>query len=243
MAEDLAWCAADPHFSREDPALPLFHRWLGAFAESGVPTLCLMGDLFQVWIGLPHAQTPEQRDVLAALARLTASGRRVVYLLGNRDYFVEEAASAAGVLSREQWDLRTPAGAVVRFEHGDLINTSDRAYLRWREISRANSVRGLFSLLPASRQVELAGLIEKRLSGTNLRYKDYRPDRELEAWARRLSAEGVSKVVLGHFHVDESVRAGGVEIRFLPQFREDGAYLVVGADGDLHPHRFAAPPA
>jgi UDP-2,3-diacylglucosamine pyrophosphatase LpxH len=239
MAPDsLAWCAADPHFEQGDPALDIFFRWLEAFEASGTPNLCLMGDLFQVWIGLPHIQSEEQKQVLSALGRLAAAGRRVVYLMGNRDYFVEDLAQGAGLLAREAWDLEISGGGLVRFEHGDLINTSDRGYMRWREVSRAGTVRALFSVLPASKQLDIARRLERRLARTNLRYKAYRPQKELERWAERLSSEGVSQVVLGHFHVDEVVHAGGVEIRFLPQFREDGLHLRLAADGSHRLERF-----
>lgn len=239
MAPDLAWCAADPHFGREDPALPLFYAWLRAFEASGAQALCLMGDLFQVWIGLPHAQSAEQEAVVRELGRLVSAGRRVVYLVGNRDYFVEEQARRAGFLAREAWDLPLAGGGAVRFEHGDLVNTSDDNYLRWREVSRSGTVRALFESLAPARQVAIADAIERKFSRTNLKYKDYRPERELEGWARRLAAQGVRKVVLGHFHVDEAITVGGVEVRFLPQFREDGRFLRVTREAQLLLETFA----
>ena len=51
--DDLAWCAADPHLSIGDPALSVFLTWLQDFERAGAPNLILLGDLFQVWIGLP----------------------------------------------------------------------------------------------------------------------------------------------------------------------------------------------
>jgi len=234
---DLAWCAADPHFGRGDAALTTFHRWLGAFRAGGVPTLVLLGDLFEVWIGLPSVQTEDQRAVLEALRGLTGEGRRVVYLRGNRDYFIEEPLAEAGVLLQDQWDMEAPGGS-VRFEHGDLINTSDRNYLRWREVSRSATVGGLFRLLPAARQRALAERLEKSLSKTNAYYKAYRPDQELQRWAQGLRAEGIATAVLGHFHVDEAVEAAGVQVRFVPQFRAEGEHVRIGADGTVALHRF-----
>ena len=228
---DLVWCAADPHFERGDPALGVFHRWLEAFEAAGAPNLVLLGDLFQVWVGLPAVQTEEQREVLRALAGLSSRGRRVVYLRGNRDYFIEEPLAEAGVILADQWDLDIPGGGVMRFEHGDLINTSDQQYLRWREVSRSATVRALFQLLPPDRQRAIAGRVERGLGGTNAYYKSYRPAQELERWARRLAAEGVASAVLGHFHVDQEESAAGVSIRFVPQFREDGAHLRVIDNG------------
>ncbi len=230
MMTDLAWCLADPHFERGDAALATFHRWTEAFLARGVQNLVLLGDLFQVWVGLPAVETEEQRAVLSALGRISSTGRNVVYLRGNRDYFIEGSLSEAGVHLRDQWDLDAPGG-LVRFEHGDLINSSDQNYLRWRELSRSATVSALFQLLSPARQRALAQKLERSLARTNTYYKAYRPERELNQWASRLAGQGVQTAVLGHFHVDEATHLSGVDIRFVPQFREDGAFLRVRADG------------
>jgi hypothetical protein len=75
--------------------------------------------------------------------------------------------------------------------------------------------------------------LESRLTETNPEYKAYEPARELDAWAMRLAAEGVRAAAVGHFHRDEEREAAGVRIRFVPQFREEGLHLRVGADGSL----------
>lgn len=227
---DLAWCLADPHFERGDAALETFNRWIRAFLAQDVRHLVLLGDLFQVWVGLPAVETDEQRAVLSALGQVVAAGRQVVYLRGNRDYFIEGPLSGAGVLLRDHWDLGAP-GALIRFEHGDLINSSDQNYLRWRELSRSATVSALFQILSPARQRALAKKLEQSLGRTNAYYKTYRPERELHQWAGRLARQGVRTAVLGHFHVDEATHLSGVDIRFVPQFREDGAFLRVGVDG------------
>ena len=102
-APDAVWSMADPHFHEGDPALGTFFAWLEAFRRSGTPDLVLLGDLFRVWVGLPGAQGREQREVLGALGALASEGRRVVYVVGNRDYFAEEAGRAAGMLVSEGW--------------------------------------------------------------------------------------------------------------------------------------------
>lgn len=227
---DLVWCAADPHFYDGDPALTVFLRWLEAFESSGTPTLVLLGDLFQVWLGMAGAGTAEQGRVLDALGGLTGRGRTVVYLAGNRDYFVEGPARQAGISVAESWEIRAQ-DVLVHFEHGDLINTSDRNYLRWREISRSGAVRALVNVLRPSWQLRLARRLEASLAETNRAYKNYEPADELETWAEGLARRGVDLAVLGHFHVNRVVGAAGVTVRFVPQFREDGLHLRLDAAG------------
>ena len=79
---------ADAHIGGPGgPAEPLVEQLeeLG----SGVPGhLVLMGDLFHVWVGQRSYETPEIRQVVAALAELRVAGWRIDYIEGNRDFFI-----------------------------------------------------------------------------------------------------------------------------------------------------------
>jgi UDP-2,3-diacylglucosamine pyrophosphatase LpxH len=228
---DLLWCAADAHLSEGDEALAVFHEWLRSFEKAEVPTLVLLGDLFRVWIGLPSAQTSEQDELLGHIGSLASRGRTVVYLSGNRDYFAEVAGKRQGLFVLDSWDFQAPGGERVRFEHGHLVNTSDRRYLRWHSLTRSLPVKAAFRAFPVRWQRGLARRIEGRLSGTNAEYKNYEPALELETWASRLKSEGVTAAVLGHFHLDAVKEIAGLPVRFVPQFREEGLHLRIGADG------------
>lgn len=229
MERDAAWCLADPHFGREDSAIPSFHRWLGLFLHSGARHLVLLGDLFEVWVGPREALTPAQAGVLDALAR-TAEARPVTYLAGNRDYLVAEEVARLGLRVRESLDL--PAGGRrFHFEHGDLINTSDRPYLAFREVARSAAARAFVGALPPRWAARLGLFLEGRLSGTNRVFKRYEPVRELERWAADLRARGVDEAVVGHFHRSGTVASGGLVVRFVPQFRREGLHLRIGPGG------------
>jgi UDP-2,3-diacylglucosamine pyrophosphatase LpxH len=228
---DLLWCAADAHLSEGDRALPAFLEWLKNFEEAQVPTLVLLGDLFRVWIGLPSAQTADQEKVLERLGSLASKGRRIVYLAGNRDYFAEVAGSRAGLSVLDSWDFEAPSEPRVRFEHGHLVNSSDKRYLRWHSLTRSFPAKAAFRALPSAWQKGLARKLEERLSGTNVTYKNYEPALELERWASRLKSEGVNAAVLGHFHVDAVKEICGLPVRFVPQFREEGLHLRIATGG------------
>ena len=238
--QDLAWCAADAHLYDGDPALPVFSSWLRAFGSSEAPDLIVLGDLFRIWIALGSAQTAGQEAILRQLSDLVGSGHRVTYIVGNRDYFAEAARRTHGFEVAQRLDLALPGNTKVRFEHGDLINTSDRQYLRWRRFSRSAPLRTAFRALPAGWQRALARRLERRFAETNPEYKAYDPERELETWASRLRDEGVTTAVVGHFHRDEERVAAGVRVCLLPQFREEGFHLRVGGDGSLAVQPFVA---
>ncbi len=234
---DVAWCAADPHLGPGDEVLGVFLDWLGAFERSGTPTLVLLGDLFQAWIGLSDTQSGEQRMVLDTLGRLSAGGRKVVYLVGNRDYFVEESVKGTKILVSGYWNLAAGARK-IHFEHGDLINSSDNNYLRWRTFSRSGAVRALVGVLSPTWRRRLARRMEASLAGTNRAYKNYEPSEELGTWAEGLSKAGFNAAVVGHFHRDEVREAGGITVRFLPRFREEGFHLRIDGEGEMRlvPH-------
>jgi UDP-2,3-diacylglucosamine hydrolase len=229
MERDAAWCLADPHFGREDGAIPSFHRWLDLFLRSEARHLVLLGDLFEVWVGPREALTPAQAGVLEALAR-TAEARPVTYLAGNRDYLVAEEVARLGISVREALRL-SAGGRRFHFEHGDLINTSDRPYLAFREVARSAAARAFVGALPPRWAARLGLFLEGRLSGTNRVFKRYEPVRELERWAEDLKAHGVDEAVVGHFHRSGTVRSGGLVVRFVPQFREEGFHLRIGPGG------------
>ncbi len=228
---ELAWCVADPHLTRDDPVLGLFKRFLGGFSSEGPGTLVILGDLFASWIALPGALAPYQTDVLEDLRAIKEAGREVIFIIGNRDYFVESLDPRPFSFAGERWDLAIPTVGRIRFEHGDLINTSDHNYQRWRVFSRSEAVKRVVAALPGKWQASLARRAEKALEPTNRAYKDYSPLPELERWANGVKADGCSTAVVGHFHEDKTVAAAGLQVHFAPQFRGIGPFLSVNAGG------------
>jgi UDP-2,3-diacylglucosamine hydrolase len=226
------WCVADPHFTEGDPSLDTFFELLRRFQAEDVPCLVLLGDFFSVWIGHEGVQAVHQEKVTEALRALRGEGRSVVYLIGNRDYGLDSIAPSPFAILAEEWEWTAEGGSPrIRFEHGDLINTSDEGYQRWRLFSRSGSVLALFRSLPPGVQARIAKRIRAWMKDTNRNYKRYEPKAELERWARSLSASGYDAAVLGHFHTDREIQEAGVRIRFVPRFREDGAHLRIRADG------------
>jgi UDP-2,3-diacylglucosamine hydrolase len=232
MSRDALWCVADPHFTEEDPALRTFQEFLRLFREEEVPCLVLLGDFFSVWIGGEGIRAPHQDEVTRSLAALREEGRTVVYLIGNRDYLLESLAPSPFDILAEDWDWAAEGGRPrIHFEHGDRVNTSDEAYLRWRLFSRSGSVLTLFRSLPPAVQDRLAKGIRSRMKGSNRSSRNYEPRAEMARWARSLADSGYDAAVLGHFHLDKELQEEGLRIRLVPRFREEGAHLRIRADG------------
>src|SRR5687768_4382376 len=87
--------AGDIHLRPGDAAAA---RRFCSFIESKRPSLdrlVLLGDFFDYWIGPRHMKGNDYREAIEGLRKLTRTGLEIVFLHGNRDYFVEEGFERA----------------------------------------------------------------------------------------------------------------------------------------------------
>ncbi len=232
---------ADAHLTRHDPEVDVFAAFLrkeGARAS----TVCILGDLFNLWFGNARFALPHHRAVLGALAELHRSGVRLVYVEGNRDFHLRHThlpdpfdAVAEDSLVEEY------SGWRIWATHGDAINVEDRPYRTWRAFSKSAPVRAAFSLLPGTWGMKLGESLERRLAGTNLRHKSGFPTDHCLSYARRVFEKGCHVLVLGHFHEERHIACGEREgiplgVYVLPAWRIAHRYLIFEGGG---PPRFA----
>ena len=81
---DLHLCAGRPQSNRS------FFDFLEHEARSA-RALYILGDLFEYWVGDDDLGDPFNATVVAALARLVASGVPIYLMHGNRDFVIGEA--------------------------------------------------------------------------------------------------------------------------------------------------------
>lgn len=95
--------------------------------------LLILGDLFEYWCG-DDDDDAVARDVIAALARLSGTGKRLFVMHGNRDLLIGAqfcAATGATLLTDPCVAHIARMGAVL-LSHGDAWCTEDVAYQRFR---------------------------------------------------------------------------------------------------------------
>lgn len=234
MAGDLYWVIADTHLSKGDEATSsLFAAFLERFEGEGPRKLVILGDLFSSWIAIDKILSGYERDVLARLYRLKNEGKELVFVPGNRDYFVDSLEFQPFGFTGETCREKLPSGRTVQFEHGDRINLDDRKYLAWRSVSRTGAVKALVRVLPAKAAEKVRTALEKKLSETNFNYRIDLPVEHLENYAAALREENVDILVLGHFHKEQRLALGGVEVRILPRFAPDGRFCRITADEEI----------
>lgn len=206
---------ADAHLSGPGgPAAPLVEQ-LRRLPEEGCRHLVLLGDLFQIWIGNRRYETPEIVEVVGALADLRATGVRVDYVEGNRDFFLagspyDHAFDTVG----DEVAFRA-GGTRYLAVHGDGLDRRDRKYRFWRLVSKSRPSRLAASLVPRRYAQRLVFGTERTLSATNLEHKRHIPAEVLREYGRRRLAEGHDVLLLGHFHEPRVLEVPGGEVRLL----------------------------
>lgn len=183
---------ADPHWGEELTGLREITR---RYPEAD---WLFLGDVFDVWVGLPGLETEPQRSFLWWVQERRNAGRWIGLWMGNRDFFLDRFAG--------QFDLlgEGVGGALplerLAFEHGDLVNGTDRRYRFWNLVSRSAFMWILVALLPPTLAQRLASRLERSMRTTNQGYRLAFPQ---EAFVEAAAEYAGSTFVTGHFHTHE----------------------------------------
>lgn len=191
---------ADPHWGEHLTGLE------EATAAHPEADWLFLGDVFDVWVGLPGLEGEAQRAFLAWADGRRGAGRWVGLWLGNREYFLDRHAHRFDLMGEGTGGAL--AGEPLAWEHGDLINAADRRYRLWNLVSRSGPMWLLFRLMPGSLARRVSAWLERSLRTTNSAYKLAFPRA-----AFRAAAEAVAPATFltGHFHTHE-VEANGIAL-------------------------------
>ena len=204
---DLHLCSGRPEINRS------FFGFLQREAANA-GTLYILGDLFEYWAGDDDLGDPFNATIIAALARLAASGVPVYLMHGNRDFVIGEAfAGASGVTLLPDPTLLSLYGQPTLAMHGDTLCTLDQAYQAFRREARSETwIRKLLQRPLTERKAAIESL--RRQSEQEKRTKpeeimDVAPA-EVEAVLRRY---GYPRLIHGHTHRPATHRftIGGAE--------------------------------
>jgi VanZ family protein/UDP-2,3-diacylglucosamine pyrophosphatase LpxH len=201
---------ADPHWGSELTGLAAV---TARFPEAD---WLFLGDVFDVWVGLPGMETEAQAAFLAWVDARRASGRWVGLWLGNREYFLDRYAARFDLLGEGIGGVME--GEALAWEHGDLINSADRQYRLWNLVSRSALLWLVFRLLPAGTARRVSAWMEQKLRTTNAAYKLAFPR---EAFRAAAEAQPGTTFLTGHFHTRE-VEANGIAL----PWAHEGKFMV-----------------
>ena len=201
---------ADPHWGKDLTGLE------EATARHPLADWLFLGDVFDVWVGLPGMETGSQRDFLAWVDARRAEGCWVGLWMGNREYFLDGHAARFDLLGEGSGGRFE--GEALAWEHGDLVNTADRRYRLWNLISRSGPFWLLFRLMPGPTARRVSAWLERKLRTTNTAYKLAFPR---DAFRKVAQAHSGTTFVTGHFHTRE-VEANGMAL----PWAHEGQFMV-----------------
>ncbi|MFO8013411.1 MAG: UDP-2,3-diacylglucosamine diphosphatase [Phycisphaerae bacterium] len=228
---------SDVHLTPADPGRS---RRLVAFLAREGPTadeIYILGDLFDYWVGPAHLRLADYREALGALRETVRGGTRVVFLCGNRDFYMRGFAEATGieVVPRRTRAHLTVGGRRVTLCHGDFHEGRRDAGFLVQRLIRSRPVEWIWTRLPA--RLAVAGArFYRRISEKN-KAEGRRDGRHLAPYGLdrdQVAAEfaaGADVLVCGHVHRAQEVRdpvpgQGGV-LYTLGDWTDGESYLEV----------------
>ncbi len=207
-------------------------------AARGRPTLLILGDLFDAWVGPAHSRLPGAEVVIRALRDASDGGTSIWLVHGNRDFLLDDRFSrATGVRLCPNGMLASGVGVGrALFLHGDELCTLDRSYQRLKRIVRSAPARWLAPRLPDALSLGLA----RRLRGASKAALARKPAATKRQQAGevelRAAAAGASVLICGHAHEFRDERLPSqVRWMVLDAFGGPRDLIVVGAQGALEP--------
>jgi len=192
---------SDVHLSATRPAISrLFQDFLARQARQAA-TLYILGDLFEYWAGDDDATDAFNAAICSALKQLAASGKRVCFLPGNRDFLVGSGfAQASGVELLYEPQIVDINGSSTLLLHGDTLCTDDAAYQEFRSKVRGSAWREDFLAQPLTeRKTQIEAL--RRQSDREKQLKSVAiMDVNSAAVAAALRSHGYPRLIHGHTH-------------------------------------------
>ena len=189
--------------------LATFNVWRQYMQSTPADAVCILGDLFEVWVGDDALQSCSFESQCAGVLRQTAARIPVFFMHGNRDFLVGNSLMLACntalladpsvlLFNNQRWLL----------SHGDALCLDDVAYMRFRQQVRSPEWQQVFLAQPlAERQAIARGLRQqseaRKQSGANYADVDSQAARQLLHDANALT------LIHGHTHKPAEHDLGG----------------------------------
>lgn len=190
---DLHLQAARPDISER------FFRFLETEAAEA-EALYILGDLFEAWIG-DDDPDEHNREVQAAMRRLTDAGVAGYFMHGNRDFLIGDVfAERTGFTLLDDPVVHDLYGTPVLLSHGDAYCTDDVEYQAFRRQSRDPAWQRQVLSMSVEQRRALAGQAREESRAAMVDKAEDIMDVNAEAVAAALREAGVTTLVHGHTH-------------------------------------------
>jgi UDP-2,3-diacylglucosamine hydrolase len=224
---------SDLHLDGQDTeraiAFRKFLSGLSGEAAGRSVELYIIGDLFEFWFEYHRQLFEIYAADLRALDAAWQAGVKIFLFYGNRDFSYGKYANrrfGATVLGDGQ-AITLNDHRPAWLEHGDLLCTADRRYLRFRRIVRSFPVQTALRLMPWSAARRMIDRVRKRTAADKSRKSTKEVEIDLEAARRRLEHTHCKLLICGHTHRPRTEDLGaGYRLIVLPPWCETpGGYV------------------
>ncbi len=197
--------------------------------------LVCAGDLFSFWVER-RAVVRLYREVLDALAALTAAGCGLTVLDGNRDFgFGRVMAAACGAELPGEKTVLSQDGRRALVFHGDQLLTSDRRYQFFKRVIRSLPARLAARLLPSPLLLRVVSRLERVSESEKARKTPSVMQVDDAVAVSELAAARASTLIHGHVHDSGTRRieqsGGGLDVFSLGEWDARGGDLVFWPEG------------
>ncbi len=168
----------------------------------GIDKLIILGDFFDLWIGLNDVVYQQYKPVLKKLFALSESGVELIYIEGNHDfhmgpYFTETLKAK---VYPESCGLMLD-GKRIYMAHGDTINMT-AGYAILRAMLRGPILKFFRAIIPPPMAWNIGKAMSKgsRSYGKGNEETAIITEKAHKIFAKKILADGFDGVILGHSH-------------------------------------------
>ena len=140
---------------------------------------------------------------------LSKQNVKLLWIEGNHDFFIRELAQKHGFDVCDGQLIKNIHGKKVYLAHGDLVDSSDLSYLKWRNFTRNKTIRRIIKCFPSNFAAKKIESIGKKLSEQSRKRKAYwkvkleEQKKIFQDFAVEKIHHGFHGVFLGHSHIPE----------------------------------------
>ncbi len=192
---------SDLHLSPKRPeTTAAFLHYLSGPARH-CDTLYVLGDLFDAWPGDDVLVDPSIGAFADALGSLAASGVRIAFMAGNRDFLVDQAfatrASVTLLTEPERIELGRKPFLLM---HGDSLCTDDVEYQRFRAMVRDPQWRAAVLAKPLAERLAMAAEARSESERSKQNKSTEIMDVNADAVEQVLREHAYPNLIHGHTH-------------------------------------------
>lgn len=191
---------ADLHLHPQQPEITnkffRFCKW----AKNRTKELYILGDFVHAWPG-DDAIDAWSGKIIAALASLSASGVKIYFMAGNRDFLIgKKFIRRARLIELPDPSIVTLGGRRVLLTHGDRYCTEDIAHQRLRRFTRNRIFKVFFLRVPYRYRSQIVSKVRKYSVDGKLK-----PGKNMLAIpnsiTKHLQKYNLATVIHGHTHL------------------------------------------